>query len=52
MSKKEIPAGFVDGDVVLDEILAEPGMEAAVDTIDRGVAEMNRIHPRSDHPPE
>lgn len=41
---KEIPAGFVDGDAVLDEILAEPGMEAAVDNIDRGVAEMNRIY--------
>ena len=44
MAKKKVPAGFVDGDAVLDEILAEPGMKAAVDNIDRGVAEMNRIY--------
>jgi DNA-binding XRE family transcriptional regulator len=44
MAKKEVPTGFVDGDAVLDEILAEPGMKAAVDNIDRGVAEMNRIY--------
>jgi DNA-binding XRE family transcriptional regulator len=43
-SKQKIPVGFVDGDAVLDEILAEPGMTAAVDNIDRGVAEMNRIY--------
>ncbi len=52
MSQKEIPAGIVDGDAVLDEILAEPGMETAVDDVDRGVAEMNRIRQRSDHVPD
>ncbi|GAB2444466.1 hypothetical protein GCM10027062_25330 [Nocardioides hungaricus] len=44
MGRESIPAGFVDGDAVLDELLAEPGMEAAVENIDRGVAEMNRVY--------
>ena len=44
MTDKRIPAGFVDGDPLLDEILDEPGMVHAVDNIDHGVADMNRIH--------
>ncbi|MDR1998807.1 MAG: XRE family transcriptional regulator, partial [Frankiaceae bacterium] len=39
-----IPAGFADGDPVLDELLAEPGMAGAVENIKRGVAEMDRIY--------
>ncbi len=44
MTDKKIPAGFVDGDPLLDEILAEPGMDDAVDNIAHGVADMNRIY--------
>ena len=44
MTEKKVPAGFVDGDPLLDEILAEPGMADAVDNIDHGVADMNRIY--------
>jgi DNA-binding XRE family transcriptional regulator len=38
------PAGFVDGTDLIDELLDEPGMDAAVANIERDVAEMNRIH--------
>lgn len=44
MSEDRIPEGFVDGDAVLDDLLAEPGMTAAVENIDRGVAEMDRVY--------
>lgn len=44
MTDKNVPAGFVDGDPLLDEILAEPGMADAVKNIDHGVADMNRIY--------
>ena len=43
-NNSNIPAGFVDGDALLDEILTEPGMADAVDNIDHGVADMNRIY--------
>jgi DNA-binding XRE family transcriptional regulator len=39
-----IPAGFTDGDPVLNELLAEPGMARAVDNVNRGVAEMDRVY--------
>jgi DNA-binding XRE family transcriptional regulator len=38
------PAGFVDGTDFIDELLTEPGMEAAVANIERDVAEMDRIY--------
>ena len=38
------PAGFVDGNEFIDELLNEPGMPAAVTHIERDVAEMDRIH--------
>ena len=44
MTDTTIPEGFVDGDQVLDRLRAEPGMPAAVDNIQRGVTEMNRIY--------
>ncbi|MGL5824762.1 MAG: helix-turn-helix domain-containing protein [Nocardioides sp.] len=44
MADMDFPTGFVDGAPLLDELLAEPGMTKAVDNIDRGVAEMNRIY--------
>lgn len=47
MSSNDIPAGFVDGDAVLDELLAEPGMRKAVDLIHEGTAHMDRVHAES-----
>jgi DNA-binding XRE family transcriptional regulator len=44
MTDKKVPKGFVDGDALLDEILAEPGMADAVENIEHGVADMNRIY--------
>ena len=44
MTENEIPAGFVDGDELLDELLAEPGVAGAVENVQRGVAEMNRVY--------
>lgn len=41
---KRIPEGFVDGDHVLDELLAEPGMTDAVAEIRRATGEMDRIY--------
>ena len=38
------PSGFVDGNEIIDELLNEPGMEAAVTHIERDVAEMDRIY--------
>lgn len=38
------PAGFVDGTDLIDDLLEEPGMEAAVANIERDVAEMDRIY--------
>ena len=38
------PAGFVDGTDLIDELLDEPGMDAAVANIERDVAEMDRIY--------
>jgi DNA-binding XRE family transcriptional regulator len=38
------PAGFVDGTDLIDELLDEPGMEAAVANIERDVVEMDRIY--------
>ncbi|GAB7003598.1 hypothetical protein JCM18899A_10690 [Nocardioides sp. AN3] len=44
MAKRTIPEGFVDGDAVLDELLAEPGMREAVDLIHEGNTHMNRVY--------
>ena len=44
MTDKKVPKGFVDGDALLDEIFAEPGMADAVENIEHGVADMNRIY--------
>jgi DNA-binding XRE family transcriptional regulator len=38
------PKGFVDGTDFIDELLGEPGMVAAVEHIERGVDEMDRIY--------
>lgn len=43
-SSEDVPAGFVDGEAVLDELLAEPGMRKAVDLIHEGTAHMDRVH--------
>lgn len=43
-NSQEIPAGFVDGDAVLDELLAEPGMRKAVDLIHEGTAHMDHVY--------
>ncbi len=44
MTSSDIPGGFVDGDAVLDEILAQPGMRKAVDLIHEGTAHMDRVY--------
>ena len=43
-SSEDIPAGFVEGEAVLDELLAEPGMRKAVDLIHEGTAHMDRVY--------
>ena len=40
----EVPAGFTDGDIVLEEILTEPGMRKAADLIHEGAAHMDRVY--------
>lgn len=43
-NSQDIPTGSVDGDAVLDELLAEPGMPKAVDLIHEGTAHMDRVY--------
>lgn len=43
-SSQDIPAGFVDGEAILDELFAEPGMRKAVDLIHEGTAHMDRVY--------
>lgn len=43
-SSQDIPAGFVDGEAVLEELLAEPGMRKAVDLLREGTAHMDRVY--------